>query len=70
VELETIIPLTMAKLKFGIGATEELGYELGILGARKVLLVTDRRLREHGLVDKVVKHQFRCVMLSKGVVTK
>ena len=53
VELETIIPLTMAKLKFGIGATEELGYELRILGAKKVLLVTDRRLREHGLVDRV-----------------
>lgn len=53
VETETIIPLTMARLKFGIGATEELGYELRILNARKVLLVTDRRLREHGLVDKV-----------------
>ena len=53
VELETIIPLTMAKLKFGLGATEELGYELKILGAKKVLLVTDRRLREHGLVDRV-----------------
>lgn len=53
VELETIIPLTMARLKFGIGATEELGYELAALGARKVLLVADRRLSEHGLVDKV-----------------
>ena len=53
VELETIIPLTMAKLKFGLGATEELGYELKILGAKRVLLVADRRLREHGLVDRV-----------------
>src|SRR5512134_1953468 len=53
VELETIIPLTMAKLKFGIGATEELGYELKTLGARSVLLVTDKRLWDHGLVDKV-----------------
>src|SRR5512146_1962161 len=53
VELETIIPLTMSRLKFGIGATEELGYELRTLGARKVLLVTDRALWEHGLVDKV-----------------
>ena len=52
-ETETVIPLTMARLKFGVGATEELGYELRILGARKVLLVTDRRLREHGLVEKV-----------------
>ena len=53
VELETIIPLTMAKLKFGVGATEELGYELKSLGARSVLLVTDRGLWDHGLVDKV-----------------
>jgi hydroxyacid-oxoacid transhydrogenase len=52
-EMETIIPLTMGKLKFGVGATEELGYELKILGARKVLLVTDKGLRDHGLVDKV-----------------
>lgn len=55
VELETIIPLTMAKLKFGVGATEELGYELKAFGARKVLLVTDKGLREYGLVDKVRK---------------
>jgi hydroxyacid-oxoacid transhydrogenase len=53
VELETIIPLTMARLKFGVGATEELGYELKSLGARNVLLVTDKRLWDHGLVDKV-----------------
>ncbi|MBI5956480.1 MAG: iron-containing alcohol dehydrogenase [Chloroflexi bacterium] len=43
----------MAKLKFGAGATEELGYELKTLGAKKVLLVTDKHLWEFGLVDKV-----------------
>ncbi|HLN93511.1 MAG TPA: iron-containing alcohol dehydrogenase, partial [Thermoanaerobaculia bacterium] len=53
VEMETIIPLIMGKLKFGVGATEELGYELKSLGARSVLLVTDKGLRDHGLVDKV-----------------
>ena len=52
-EPESIIPLTMARLKFGVGATEELGYELKVQGARKVLLVTDGRLWEHGMVDKV-----------------
>ena len=52
-ETESIIPLTMARLKFGVGATEELGYELKVQGARKVLLVTDGRLWEHGMVDKV-----------------
>lgn len=53
VQLESVIPLTMAKLKFGVGATEELGYELKTLGAKKVLLVTDKHLWEFGLVDKV-----------------
>src|SRR5512142_300048 len=51
--METIIPLIMGKLKFGVGATEELGYELKSLGARSVLLVTDKGLRDHGMVDKV-----------------
>jgi len=54
-QLETIIPLTMAKLKFGLGATEELGYELKLAGANKVLLVTDKHLWEFGLIDKVKK---------------
>jgi len=53
VEMESVIPLTMAKLRFGAGATEELGYELKATGANKVLLVTDRHLWESGLVDKV-----------------
>lgn len=53
IEMETVIPLTMAKLKFGADATEELGYELKVLGAKKVLLVVDKRLWQLGLVDKV-----------------
>lgn len=53
VEMETVIPLTVAKLKFGAGATEELGYELECLEAENVLLVTDKRLWEFGLVDRV-----------------
>ncbi len=53
VEMESVIPLTMSRLKFGAGATDELGYELKTMGANKVLLVTDRHLWEFGLVDKV-----------------
>jgi hydroxyacid-oxoacid transhydrogenase len=52
-EFETIIPLVVARLKFGLGATEELGYELKTMGATKVLLVADGHLWAHGLVDKV-----------------
>lgn len=55
VALESIIPLTMAKLKFGLGATEELGYELKTAGAKKVLLVTDKHLWDHGIIDKAKK---------------
>jgi alcohol dehydrogenase class IV len=43
----------MAKLKFGIGATEELGYELSEMGAERVLLIADKHLWDLGLVDKV-----------------
>ncbi len=53
VELESVIPLAMAKLKFGAGATEELGYELKAMGAERVLLVADKHLWEFGLVDRV-----------------
>jgi alcohol dehydrogenase class IV len=43
----------MAKLKFGIGATEELGYELKAMEAERVLLVADKHLWDVGLVEKV-----------------
>jgi alcohol dehydrogenase class IV len=43
----------MAKLKFGIGATEELGYELKTMGAESILLVVDKHLWDVGLVDSV-----------------
>jgi len=60
--METVIPLTMAKLKFGAGATEELGYELKGMGVKKVLLVVDKRLWEFGLVDKV-----RTIIEDEGI---
>ena len=50
---ETIIPMETVPIKFGLGATEELPYELKRLGGRRVLLVTDRGLTEVGLVDRV-----------------
>lgn len=53
VGLETVIPLSMARMKFGAGATEELGYELKALGARRVLLVADKCLWQFGLIDRV-----------------
>jgi alcohol dehydrogenase class IV len=43
----------MARLKFGAGATEELGYELKVMGAQRVLLVVDQHLWDLGLVERV-----------------
>lgn len=50
---ETIIPMETVPIKFGVGATEELGYELKRLGARRILLVVDPGLREPGLTGRV-----------------
>ncbi len=52
-QFETVIPLHTARLKFGEGATDELGYELKTLGARRVMLVADPELWQFGLVDRV-----------------
>lgn len=50
---ETIIALDTVPIRFGLGATEELGFELDRFGIRRAMLVTDRNLRQFGLVDKV-----------------
>lgn len=50
---ETIIPMETVPIKFGLGATEELGYELKRLGVKRVVLVTDRGLVEAGLAGRV-----------------
>ena len=38
---ETILNMEGARIKFGAGATRELGYELRALGVRRAFLVTD-----------------------------
>lgn len=50
---ETIIPVETVPIKFGFGATEELGYDLKRLGASSVLLVTDPELSALGLAERV-----------------
>jgi alcohol dehydrogenase class IV len=52
-ELESVITLAASQLKFGVGATEELGYELRSRATERVLLVADSHLREFQLVDRV-----------------
>jgi len=54
IELESVIPFMMTRLKFGAGATDELGYELAALGAKGVLLVADGNLAQHGLIERAI----------------
>ena len=50
---ETIITFTTVPLKFGFGAADEVGYEAKRLGAKKVLICTDKNLRETGHPDRI-----------------
>ena len=52
-EVDSIIPLTSVRLKFGAGAAEEVGYELRALGAGRVLLVADKQLWQFGYIDRL-----------------
>ena len=50
---ETIFTMETTPLKFGAGATAEVGYDLKRLGVRRPLLVTDPGLMHTGLPDRV-----------------
>ncbi|MEV0222893.1 hydroxyacid-oxoacid transhydrogenase [Streptomyces sp. NPDC050704] len=54
-EHERIVGWQAPPLKFGVGATHEIGYELARIGARSVLLVTDPVLSGLGLSPRVAK---------------
>ncbi len=51
---ETVFVMEMSPIKFGLGATDEIGYDARRLGVRKALLVSDRHLAELGLAERVV----------------
>jgi hydroxyacid-oxoacid transhydrogenase len=42
--LETVLTMSSASIKYGVGATREVGYEMRELGGRRILVVTDRRV--------------------------
>jgi alcohol dehydrogenase class IV len=44
VALESVLAVSSAALKYGPGATREVGFDLKELGARRVLVVTDPQL--------------------------
>ncbi len=51
--VETVFTMATTPIKFGPGATSEVGYDLKRLGVKKVLIVTDRNLREKGLAGEI-----------------
>jgi alcohol dehydrogenase class IV len=51
---ETVINWQAPPLKFGIGATDEIGEHLRQMGVGKVLVVTDRHVEEVGIPGRVV----------------
>ncbi|MFX1520800.1 MAG: iron-containing alcohol dehydrogenase, partial [Promethearchaeota archaeon] len=51
--LDTIFTTSASSIKFGVGATNELGYELKRLGVKNALVITDKNIVEIGLAEKV-----------------
>src|SRR5215475_7523005 len=50
---ETVFVMEMSPIKFGPGATDEIGYDALRLGARKALVFTDRHVAVAGLPERV-----------------
>ena len=59
---ETVFVMEMSPIKFGLGATDEIGFDARRLGLRKVLVVTDRHVAELGLAERV-----RALLDEQGV---
>src|SRR5690349_7290843 len=50
---ETVFVMEMAPIKFGLGATDEIGYDARRMGLGRVLIVTDRHIAELGLPERI-----------------
>ncbi|MBI2466792.1 MAG: iron-containing alcohol dehydrogenase, partial [Candidatus Rokubacteria bacterium] len=59
---ETVFVMEMSPIKFGLGATDEIGFDARRLGMRKALVVTDRHLAELGLAERV-----RALLEEQGI---
>jgi len=53
--LESVIAIDSASIKYGFGATKEVGFDMKELGAKKVMVVTDRNLAEKEPVKIALK---------------
>jgi len=59
---ETVFVMEASPIKFGLGATDEIAYDARRLGLKRVLIVTDPRIGELGLPDRV-----RALLEEEGV---
>ncbi|MEM2876161.1 MAG: iron-containing alcohol dehydrogenase, partial [Candidatus Bathyarchaeia archaeon] len=50
---DTIWEFRMPRVKFGLGAVGEVGYEAETLGGDRVLIITDKGVSKAGLVKSV-----------------
>ena len=50
---ESVFTYGAPQLKFGSGAADEIGYDLSLTGARRVLVVTDPGLAATGIPQRV-----------------
>src|SRR4030095_11195047 len=50
---ETVFVMEASPIKFGLGATDEIAYDVRRLGLKRVLIVTDRHISELGLPDRI-----------------
>ena len=53
--LESVITMSSASIKYGFGATREVGFDMKELGATRVMVVTDRHLAEEEPVKVTLK---------------
>ena len=58
-EPETVFTYGAPQLKFGVGAADEIGYDLSLTGARRVLVVTDPGLAATGTPQRVADQMDR-----------
>ena len=65
---ETILTMASANIKYGFGATEEVGFDMKELGAKRVMVVADPRVAElkpAGVVmDALKKEDIEAVLFS------
>ena len=52
---ETILSMSSANIKYGFGATREVGYDMGALGAKRVMVATDAHLANEEAVAVVLE---------------